>query len=174
MQEEVETISTSTNKTLFLLAITVALAFTASSQDFYYNGEGSTFSNDNYFTVPEYESQAEIATELVAPFIFVTVLLHFAFSRAFLFILAEDNGDEIAYDSRGVPITFPMKDRGQGNRPNTSKYSMIMSLAITGSLVPTPYWGWIRQIMEALGAISTVAFAALFIFVLYMMAKVHG
>ena len=168
---EVEMTLTSTKKTLLITFLTVVLAFNTAGQSFDY--DNNNFNSDEYFTVPEYDSQAEIATELVAPFIFVTVLLHFAFSRAFLFILAEDN-DSLTYNSRGVPIVFPMEDRGNGTRPNTSKYSMIMSLAITGSLIPTPYWEYIRQIMGALGAISTLAFGAMFIFVLYMMAKVHG
>lgn len=139
------------------------------SAQFYYDDGGSSITSDSYFSMPEYDSQREIASELVAPFIFITILLHFALSRALNFIMAEDIENE---DYHKIPYTIPLRDRGyKRDHPDARKYAMIMSLAITGSLVPTPYWDIIRAAMGSIGILTAVALVILFLYGFYNVAK---
>ena len=164
MQEVEEMTSTSTNKILILMILSSLFVLTASSQEFYYNDGVSSFSSNDYFTVPEYESQEEIGTELVAPFIFVTILLHFALSRALNFILAEDIEEK---NYHAIPYAIPLKDGHRRKHPDATRYSMVMSLAITGSLVPTPYWTIIKGVMASIGTLTAFVLLGLFVYGFY-------
>lgn len=146
------------------------LAFVSSvSADFYYNQGSSGFSSDNYFSIPEYDSQYEIGTQLVAPFIFIATLLHFALSKALSFILANDSDDPLN-DPR-VMMGLPRGVEQRDDRLDVSRYSMIMSLTITASLIPTPYWDMIRGIIQLIGAGAILFFTGLVAFILYLMIR---
>ena len=167
MTQEVETISTSTSKKIILGILLIGFVSTVSA-DFYYNNDGG-FSGNEYFSTPSFESQEEIATQLVAPFIFITILLHFALSRALNFILAEDIEEERYH---AIPYGIPLRDRGHDKlHPDARKYAMIMSLTITASLVPTPYWDIIRGVMASIGTLTALALGALFLYGFYNVAK---
>jgi hypothetical protein len=131
---------------------------------------GNSFSESEYFSIPNFDSHEEIATQFVAPFLFVTILLHFALSRVFTFILAEDVEDN-RYNR--VPAGIPLVWRPGHSRPtpDARKYSMIMSITITASLIPTPYWGWITGLMSYLGLSAALFFSGLFLYIMYMMVK---
>ena len=165
-QEEVETISTSTTKKI-LIGLLLLTFVSMVSADYYYNDAGSISTDSSYFTTPEFESQEELATELVAPFIFIAILLHFALSRALNFVLAEDIENE---NYHAIPYAIPLRDRGHGHdrlHPDARRYAMVMSLAITGSLVPTPYWDIIRGIMTSIGTATAIALAGLMLYGFY-------
>jgi len=158
MQETVISISIKKIASMVLLVLFVS---TASAQ--YYNDPG-TISNDEYFSFPDYDSQTELVSQLVAPFIFVAVLLNFALSRALRFILANDSDDP--WNDPHVAWAMPgaqAPDEG----PNVKRYSMIMSIAITASIVPTPYWNLIRTFMASIGIISGGAIAVIFVYGFY-------
>lgn len=160
-------ISTSTvRKTMvFVLVIGFFSTFTAG----YYYNQGQGFETDEHFSIPSYDSQEEIATKLVAPFIFITVLLHFALSRALNFILAEDVEEERYHR---VPYAIPLRDEGHDRlHPDARKYAMIMSLTITASLIPTPYWDIIIGVMASIGTLTAVALGALFLYGFYNVAR---
>ncbi|QGA80816.1 hypothetical protein LC1Nh_0934 [Candidatus Nanohalobium constans] len=161
---------TSTKKILLITLLLAGFVSTVSA-DFYYGSGGISTSSD-YFTTPEFSSQQEIATELVAPFIFITVLLHFALSKALNFIMAEDVEKE---NYHAIPYGIPLREKEHGHdrlHPDARKYAMIMSLTITASLVPTPYWDIIRGAMGLIGIGTAIAFATIIGFVIYLMAKV--
>jgi hypothetical protein len=164
---EVAEMTSTLDKKILLGFLIIAFASTASAD--FHNQGFSDFSEDSYFSIPEYDSQYEIGTELVAPFIFVATLLHFALSKALSFILANDS-DNPANDPRvlwGLPKGVETHD----NRADVSRYSMIMSLTITASLIPTPYWSYIREIIQLIGLGSMVFFAGLVAFILYLMVS---
>jgi hypothetical protein len=167
---EVEKMTSTSAKKKILLGFLI-LAFVSSvSADFYYSqNSGSSLSSENYFSIPEYDSQYEIGTQLVAPFIFITTLLHFALSKALSFILANDSDDPLN-DAR-VLMGLPRGVEQRGDRLDVSRYSMIMSLTITASLIPTPYWDMIRGIIQLIGVGSLVFFAGAVAFVLYLMIR---
>ena len=168
-----ETISTSTSKKLIIGLLLIGFISNVSA-DFYYNQGSSGFSSDNYFNMPEYDSQKEIATQLVAPFIFITILLHFALSRALSFILASGEDDPWEDSNTwAVPFAIPMRERNGMDHvsPDTSRYSMIMSLTITASLVPTPYWDIITGIMASIGLLTGAALLILFLYGFYNVAR---
>lgn len=163
-QEEVETISTSTSKKLIIGLLLLTFISTASA-DYYYNDAGGISTDSSYFTTPEFESQEELATELVAPFIFISILLHFALSRALNFVLAEDIENK---NYHAIPYAIPLRDDGHDRlHPDARRYAMVMSLAITGSLVPTPYWDLIRGIMTSIGTATAIALAGLMLYGFY-------
>lgn len=168
MTQEVEEMTSTSIKLTLIAAILVTGFVSSVSADFYYNqGPGlSGISNDSYLSMPGYTNHKEIATELVAPFIFVTVLLHFALSRALSFILANDSDDPIRDNlvRWGLPRGVETYD---DSRVDVSKYSMIMSITIAASLVPTPYWSLIRGTMASIGLLTGFALAALFLYGFY-------
>ncbi len=165
---EVETISISTSKKLVIGLLVLFCVSTVSAQFYYDDGGGNQIleSRDSYFSTPSFESQEEILSELVAPFIFIATLLHVALSKALVFILAKDDTPDYSQaEYRGfVPYMFPIKD----NRPEVANYSMVMSLAITASLIPTPYWDIIRGLMATFGIIVTIGLLLIPIFIVYV------
>lgn len=162
----------STSKKLILALMLIGFMSSVSA-DFYYNQggglSGDGFSQDSFFSFPEYDSQVEIATELVAPFIFISVLLQFALSKALSFILA-NNKDDPLNDNR-VLWGLPRGTYTRDDSVDVSRYSMIMSLTITASLIPTPYWDWISGIMRLIGVGTAAALVAGIIIVIYLMAR---
>ncbi|MFB6100363.1 MAG: hypothetical protein ABEK16_03745 [Candidatus Nanohalobium sp.] len=163
-----ETISTSTSKKLVLTLMLISFVSSVSAAFYYNQGGGNSQileSRDSYFSTPQFDSQEEILSELVAPFIFIATLLNIALSKALTFILAKDDTPDYSDpEYRGfVPYMFPIKD----NRPDTTRYSMIMSLAITASLIPTPYWDIIRGLMASLGIAAAAGIVIVSGYVVY-------
>lgn len=171
MTQEVEKISTLTKRKLTsLLFVSILLSVTAAAQ-LDVNSGYSSYKSD-YFVLPEYGSQQEIATELVAPFIFISVLLHFALSRALSFILASGKDEDELWDNNLVMGAAPWAIRVDEDKgPNTSKYAMIMSITITASLIPTPYWSIITGLMASIGTLTVAALTVLFLYGFYNVAK---
>ncbi|MFQ3274992.1 MAG: hypothetical protein ACI9LV_000069 [Candidatus Nanohaloarchaea archaeon] len=102
------------------------------------------------YSIPEYDSQGELATELVAPFIAIAVILQFAFYKILGFTLAVNDG--------------PFPNRG-GERKRARKQSMLLSLVVTAMLIPSPFWGMIRNALQGLALVSI---AGLFLVVLFL------
>lgn len=96
------------------------------------------------FSIPEFESNQEILTQLVAPFIFVFVFMQYTLSHALHFAL----------DKRG--------------KVKTDKETTLLSLAIVTMLVPSPFWQYIQWAIQGLGTLGVGAFVALFVFVVYL------
>jgi hypothetical protein len=137
-----EEMMTSTSRKASLLLFTVLVGVSAVSASHTFDDRGV----NTGFDVPEFESNQEILTELVAPFIFVFVLMQYTLSRALHFAL----------DKPG--------------RPETTKETTLLSLAIVTMLVPSPFWDLIRLSAESLGLLAVLAFAGLFLFVIYVMS----
>lgn len=109
------------------------------------------------FSVPQFDSQEEILVELVAPFVFLSILLQFILSKVLHFVIRDD---EIP---RGVPVGFPIRDQ----RPDVRKYSTLMAITITGILVPSPLWGYIRGAIASIGVLSLGFFIAVLLLIMY-------
>ncbi len=139
---------------IFLLVLTSVAAAQITGQGSY---DSSEISADTGFSIPEYSSHQEILTELVAPFIFLTVLLHFALTKALHFTLAEEDYG-------------PQNPFAPNRAPNVKRYSLVMSLAITGALVPTVIWDYVLWSIRLLGVTSLLFFIGLILFVLYLMS----
>jgi len=141
-------------KSVLLLSLVLILPSFAAA-DYYYD-RGSEFSSDTSFSVPQYHSQEEILSQLVAPFIFLSVLLHIGFSRALRFAYVDDDND--------------LLDLMEDNRPNVNRKAMTMAITVTAMLVPTSFWELIRASMAVTGtaAAALVAAGALYIFYLFI------
>ena len=120
MQEEVETISISINKSAVVFIFLMSISGIVSGQ--YYNDGTNLGSSSNSFEIPSYESNEEIATELVGPFLLVALVLRIGFSRALYFTL----------DTSHIPGQRK-KEKGKIDRQAT-----ILSLIIAGMMIPTP------------------------------------
>lgn len=101
---------------------------------------------DTDFSTPEFESNQEIMTQLIAPFVFLFVLMQYTLSRALHFAL----------DRRG--------------RPETNKETTLLSLAIVTMLVPSPFWQYVQWGIQGLGLIGAAGFVALFLFVMLILS----
>lgn len=132
-------------------ALSVLILFTGlASASHYYSDDGYSVTGDSAFVLPEYDSdsnsnhdynsQAELATELIAPFIFLVVLLKFTLERVLQFVL----------DTNDHP---PWSDNGE----SVSREATVMSVAIAGMLIPTPFWGYIRLIAGGIGFLASAA-----------------
>lgn len=125
----------------------------------HYYGKGGDSASitdaDTGFSVPQYDSQAEIVTQLVAPFIFVSFLLRLALSRALTLALAQDQHDRIA-------IFRPEE------RVDVSTESTVISIAITAMMIPTPAWDFVTILGQVLGVIPQLIILGFMLLLGYM------
>lgn len=148
-----EAVVTSILNKKFLIAGIVLVAFIGSASGYYYDNSDIGGISAGNLGIPEYDSNREILTEFVAPFIFVYMLLYFGLTKALHFTLRDN-------------------DRGwRGNEPNVSKEAAIMATAVTLMLIVTPFWNQIRLAMRGLGLVTVGAFIVGFFYVLYLMAR---
>lgn len=129
----------------------------ASAQHYYDRSSGLT--TDTGFSVPQYDSQEEILTQLVAPFIFLSVLLHMGFSRALRFAFVSDDTSKTLLDLE------------KNNEPPINRKSMVMAITVTAMLVPTPFWGYVTWTIGLMSLATVLAFAGIVLFVMYLMAS---
>ena len=156
MQEEVATISTSISKFSVLTIFFLIISGFVSGQ--YYN-DGGTIGGQtsDTFLIPEFDSNREIATEFVAPFLLITILLQRGLYQALSFTL----------DTSNIPGSDKKK------YAKVRKQSTIMALLISGMMVPTPYFqNFSTYITTLFGSIMLLLGAALFIGILYILYKV--
>ncbi|MDY6774335.1 MAG: hypothetical protein SVS85_03985, partial [Candidatus Nanohaloarchaea archaeon] len=83
------------------------------------------------FSIPEYDSQREMLTQFVAPFLLIALILHVGLYRALLFTLAEDPP---------TVNSLLVDDPYEKDRSRIRKQSLLISVVITGMLVPTPFF----------------------------------
>jgi hypothetical protein len=137
-----------------LAAIFVLLSGLAVGSHYYdHQQSGYSVTGDTGFSVPEYESQSQLATELVAPFLFIVVLMKFAFQKVLIFSFAEDDR-----------VDWPGRD---DHKSLYSREATLMAVAVTGMMIPTPFWGYVRLIASSLGLIATSAVALVILFLIY-------
>lgn len=143
-----------TKKLLFLSILSI-LMISGVSADYYYGSSGGSdyaFSEDTGFSVPEYDSQQEIFTKLVAPFLFVSIFLQLLFNRALRFAFVdEDSGNDL--------LTLM-----ENNEPKLGREATLMAITATAILIPTPFWDYV---IVATASIPTVAISVLAIAFLY-------
>ena len=150
-------ISTLMSRKIILFFLLIGM-ISGVSADYYYGNSGSnSITGDTGFSVPEYESQRELATKLIAPFLFVTILLQVLFERAlrFAFVDEDQNRDMLSLVSNNNP-------------PSVRKESTLMALAAAGILIPSPFWGYVRF---ATASIPTIAISVIVIGFLYWAYK---
>ena len=128
----------STSRTILTLFLVVSMFSAGSAQI-------TDTAPDTGFSVPEFESNQEILTQLVAPFIFLFVLMQYTLSRSLHFAL----------DKRG--------------RPKAGKQETLLSLAIVTMLIPSPFWQYVQWGIQTLGVIGLIAFVGLFFFVILVL-----
>lgn len=104
------------------------------------------------FGMPDYRTQAELVTYVVAPFVFISVLLQTALIQVFKFTVF--NGENRT------------KAAKQAKRPAT-----LVALGITGTLVATPFWGMIRTIGSAIGLTAAITLLVIFVLLLSWAAR---
>lgn len=130
-----------------LVVLASLLVFLSSLAAATHNGYNDPW-YDTGFQTPSFDSNSEIVVQFVAPFIFVTILLHLALSQALHFTLV-DRGDRYYWR------------RHPRDKPPVRRMSMIMSLAITGMLVPTPFWTLIQSSLNVVGMLAVLVFVFL-------------
>lgn len=145
-------ISTSTKLGVLASALLLLTGLAASSHYYDHSGDGYSVT-DSGFSVPEYESQSELATELVAPFLFLVILLKFALESVLATVL----------DTNDVQVP--------GEKPDVSREATLMAVAITGMLIPTPFWDYIRLAAGSIGLIATGALILAILFVIRSFIK---
>ena len=126
---------------------------------FYYNSGNSGF-QDSGLSVPEYDSQSELVAELVAPFIAIAVTLQFGLYKALSFTL----------DANENPLT----NSNSKQKAKLRKQSMVMSIAITAMLVPSPYWEWMRLAFQGLSFVAVAGVIGIVLLVFYHMLGMAG
>lgn len=144
---------TSTRKTVLALLL---ILLTTTATAYYYN-QDNTITQDNYFSTPQYDSQKEIATKLVLPFLFIVVVLNYALEKALITTLADEQ------------TLTDLKRGSKKERKKASKYATVMAITIAGSLIPTPYWQIIQGMMNSIGILGGLALLFLFTYTAYKM-----
>lgn len=145
-------ISTSIRKTVAISAILLLFAAMISGSHYYEHG-GQDYSvepGDSQFSIPEYNSQSAILTQLIAPFLFIVVLLKFSFERVLQFVM----------DTNNHP---PWED----GKPDVSRESTIMSIAVAGMMIPTPFWDYVRLTASGIGLATAGAVLIAVLFLIF-------
>lgn len=117
--------------------------------------------SDTGFVIPEYDTHFEVATELVAPFLFIFVLLQLGFERVLLHTTA--NNDNL-----------PAQFQGQNNeRGRVKKQATLFALIITGMIVPTQMFQYFSEAVVAVfGSMIYIVFGLMFLLFLYFVFHV--
>jgi len=131
------------------ILISIFLLVSLASADYYYTDRHTA---DDWFVVPEFESQEEIVAKFVAPFLFLTILLQFSLKRA-------------------LEFTFDNSDNPLDDGPNVNKEATIMAIAIALMVVVSPYWELIQQMAASIGVLAVGALILLFLFMIYLFVR---
>lgn len=149
------------NKKLLIAGILGLMMISTASADYYYSDSGdySSITDDTGFSAPQYESRQEVVTQLVAPFIFVAILLQVLFNRALRFAFVdEDSGNDLL----GLV---------ENNKPSLKREATVMAITSTAILVPTPFWDYVRFATASIGVISVSAVLAGVAYLFYLFVK---
>lgn len=149
MQEAEEMTLTSTTSKFFLAFL--LLAFVSSASADFHNEDVSSFENNDYFQMPEIDSQFDIGTKLVAPFLLITIIFQIGIQRALMFTLDEDGSKWFGRDPQY-----------KKQRKKIKQQSTVMALVIAGMLIPTQAFEIIRSwISIVYGSVAVLFFAAI-------------
>jgi len=147
-------------KKLLFISIVAALMVSGVSAEYSYEDSGNyDFGDETSFSVPEYDSQQEIFAKLVAPFLFVSVLLQMLFSRALRFAFVDKK--------RGNNLLTLMED----NKPKVNREATLMAITATAILIPTPFWNYVIWAVGSIGIIIVTIFAGTALLLLYYFLK---
>ncbi|MFB6244721.1 MAG: hypothetical protein ABEJ03_00035 [Candidatus Nanohaloarchaea archaeon] len=155
-------ISTSTSK--LIPAALVLLGLVSLSAGTHVDSGGGSFegaSSGDGFSVPQYDSQADLVRNLVAPFLFFSILLHIGIHRALMFTIA---GDVDSWMGRNPEY--------RKEKSRLRKQSLVLSLVITGMLIPTPYFQKVNDLLGiVLGGGTFLIVTLAMLYVLYRVLK---
>ncbi|MFB6203803.1 MAG: hypothetical protein ABEK01_04920 [Candidatus Nanohaloarchaea archaeon] len=135
--------TSTSSKLLGLMLLGVILTSVGTSS--FHNSEAANFE------VPEYDTNREIFIHLVAPFIFIFVLLQYGFTRALHYTLLDQ------------------EDSTEG--PDVRRYATVLALSATGMMMFTPAWERLRTAAQGFGGFAVAVFVGLLAFTVYSMAK---
>jgi hypothetical protein len=149
-------------KLLILIATIIILLGTVSAS--YYDDEISDFSQDSYLELPELDSQKDIGTKLVAPFLLIFLILKVGLERALRFTLDADKKH-----------WFGNNPEYKKQRKKIGKQSTLMALIISAMIVPTPAFQIIRKWTTfVFGSVTMIFMAIILGGFLYLLAKNLG
>lgn len=148
---------------LSLVAFTTIAAAQITGGGYYGDGAGSITGTDAGFSIPQYESHEQIFFELAVPFILVSSLLHLIMAKILHGILRDKEQPGGYVTPAGITMV--------NDSPNVRKYSMLMSITITATLVPTIFWDYIVRMIRGIGILVVTAFALMLFFIMYLMVK---
>lgn len=151
---------TSTNKLLLLFIFAGMIVSTAAASHYGDDSIGSITGTDTGFQVPHFDSQQELVAELVAPFIFISVLLQFALAKALHWTVRDQ-------DHYPPPL-------GRDNKPSVNRQATLLSITITAMLIPTPFWSYLRLAIQSVGVIAVAGVVILVGMTLYYMLSPNG
>lgn len=139
--------STLTKYLSIILLLTITVSTAAAS---FHSGGGDPYEN---LQIPHYDSQAEILTELVAPFLLIFFIFQIGLKQALKFALsAEDEWHS---------------EREQA-RKQRNKYATLIALAVSLMLVPTQLFQDINElIFVVFGGLTYIIFIGVGLLVLY-------
>jgi hypothetical protein len=109
-------------KKRLIFFLTCLTLLTSAEASFHSSASTEDQFDESYFSIPEYDSHREIATQLVAPFLFITLLLQIGIERVLFFTL--DTGNS------------PFGDKTE--KKKAKKQATVISLLIAGMMIPTP------------------------------------
>ncbi|MFB6147650.1 MAG: hypothetical protein ABEJ66_02090 [Candidatus Nanohaloarchaea archaeon] len=146
-----------------IVLLAVPLAASQITGEGFYSGDRG-ISAGTGFSIPQYDSRKELVAEFVAPFLLIAILIQIGLNRALIFTLADD-----------PPTVGALlgADPYKSEREKIRKRSLILSLVITGILVPTPFFRYINDVVAWIfGGMIYLVFALVGLTVLYIIYAV--
>lgn len=156
---EVETTTSTLTRTAMVLTVLLVLpSLVAATHSSGRSNDYSVTGTETGFQIPEYDSSGEILTQFVAPFLLIALVLQMGLERALVFTLADD-------DNRNALQQMLDPDDGHST---IKRQSLILSLVITGMIVPTRFFQMINEVVAwVFGGSLYILFGAAFLVFLY-------
>lgn len=146
---------TSTLTKIAALSLIILFSLSAAAATFH-----SATGTDNPYenlSIPHYDSQAEILTELVAPFLLIFFIFQIGLKQALKFALSAE--DEWHSEKEAA-------------RKQRNKYATLIALTVTLMLIPTKLFQDINElIFVVFGSLTYLLFIGAGLIVLYMAIK---
>ncbi len=143
-----------------LLFSVVALIFLGAASAFHTDGFSSYDSYGQYGThYPSLDDPRQALTEFVAPFLLIALIFQRGYQRALTYTYADESNNPFeGYNKKS-------------ERKKVRKFSLIMSLATAGIIVPTPWFQiirlWVANLFSLIGILFFGAIFVAFVWVVW-------
>ena len=148
------------DKEKIILLSSITLLFIGAAAAFHADGISGYDTYSNYGShYPSLDDPRQALTEFVAPFLLIALIFQRGYQRALTYTYADESNNPFdGYNKKS-------------ERKKVRKFSLIMSLATAGMIVPTPWFRiirlWVANLFSLIGILFFGAIFVAFVWVIW-------